>query len=816
MEILKSRTAAWIAAIVLFLAVGYIYCSPVLSGKTLDRFDNQMWRGAVHESEVYRNTTGDQTWWTRSMFCGMPNYQIGGAEYKSGKFIQPLLRFVDGFDRYGWTMFLYFLGFYVMFIAFGVGPWLSIVAALATGLSSYFIVLIPAGHTTKALTIATTAFVLGGFKFIYDKKYVPGVILTMLFVSAGFNRHPQMFYYFCMMMGVLGLAELWIHVKEKRMKDFLISSVIFVLSLGIGFGTRMSNVFANAEYVSQTTRGGVNELAQNTSEAPQKGLKHDSALTFSYGVDETLSLLIPGIKGGSTAMHTAKTGKLYKNLRNIGVDPQQSSMVAERAPLYWGDQPFTFGNVYVGAAVCFLFLLGLLVLEGPYKWALLASTIFSILLAWGSNFYWFSKLFLDYFPLYNKFRAVSSILVVAEVAMPLLGFMTVKEIISGKLDREKLENGILLSAGITAGLCLILAVFSGVIFDFVGPRDSEIGTFSSQRIYDAFIDARHHLAVADCIRSAVIILAAAAALWFLTKTEKKKVALVAVLGAIMLIDLWGVDTRYFHKSAFMDPQKVEVSFEQTDYEKFILTDSTDFRVYNATTNTFSDARTSYYLKSIGGYSSAKLRRYQDLIDRYLKNANLNVLAMLNTKYLITNGENSDHGQIMTMKPYGNAWFVKALLVADSAKEELDAVGFYDLSKAAVVGKDFSAFAKNLRPGVAYDAKIDLVKVSPKTLEYECNSSRAGTVVFSEIYYPFGWKSYIDGKPAEHFRADYILRAMNVPSGHHTITFTFDPDSIKKGDALAIFFITLMYLISAGLIGWSIWRRLSLSRKGKSA
>lgn len=810
---LKNRVLPWVAAVVVFLAVGYIYCSPVLSGKTLDRSDTNHWRGAVQESLQYHSETGDQTWWTRSMFSGMPNYQIGGAEYKSTKILQPLLSAVDGHDRYGWTMFMYFLGFYVMFLAFGVGPWLSIVAALVTGLSSYFIVLIPTGHVTKSLTIATTAFVIGGFKFIYDKKYVPGVILTMLFVSAGFNRHPQMFYYFCLMMGVLGLAELWIHIKEKRIKDFLISSVIFVLSLGIGIGTRMANVFSNAEYVSQTVRGGVDELAKDTSDASAKGLKDDYALSFSYGIDETLSLLIPGIKGGATLLHMDKSGRLYRNLREMGVHPQKSAEIVAKAPMYWGDQPFTFGNVYVGAAVCFLFLLGLIILEGPYKWALLASTLFSIFLAWGVNFHWFSKLFLDYFPMYNKFRAVSSILVVAEVAMPLLAFMTVAAVLQDKISRRKLENGILLSGGLTVGFCLIMAIFSGLIFDFVGPRDGKFIDVSNKDLYDAILDARHHLVIGDCIRSSIIILVTAAAMWFLTSMKNGKVVLVAALGVISVLDMWGVDTRYFHKSAFVTPQHVNASFEMTEYEKALLTDTTDFRVLDLTRTPFNEARTSYYLKSVGGYSAAKLRRYQDVIDRYLVRNDPNVLAMLNTKYIIVSDPNTKEIQAIHINNYGNAWWVEFLAQVGSPKEEIEALGMVDLSKAAIVGKDFSKFITNPRPGVSYGARVDLVKCSPKTLVYETRSSRPGTVVFSEIYYPFGWKAYIDGKPAEHFRADYILRAMNVPAGQHTITFTFDPESIKKGDTLAIVFIVLMYLISAGLIGWSIWCRLSRSRKG---
>ena len=830
-KLISGKVAACIVALLSFFAVAYIYCSPYLQGKRFGGGDNHTWECAVHESSQFRQETGEQSWWTRSMFCGMPNYQIGGAEYRSSRILSPVTRITDKTGNPPMQIVWYFLGFYVLFLAFGVGPWLSIVAALGTGLSSYFMVILPVGHATKALTIATTAFVIAGFKFLFDKKYVAGIILTMLFVSAGFNRHPQMFYYFCMMMGVLWLAELWIHLKEKRMKDFLVATVLFVLSMGIGVGTRMSNVFANAEYVSQTTRGGVSEVSKNNDETASEtsgessesksgktlgGLDINYALSFSYGIDETLSLMIPGVKGGSNGMRSPKNGYLHKSLSRAGVKKESVDALTDRAPLYWGKQPFTEGNVYVGASICFLFLLGLLIVEGPYKWALLAATLFSIFLAWGSNMLWLSKLFFKYFPLYNKFRAVSSILVVAEVAMPLLAFMAVRDILAGRVEKKKLLRSILISAGITVGICLVMALISGNVYDFKCERDIKRVIPHGERYASIIYDARHHLLVSDCLRSSFFILLTAAAVWLSTRLKKNARAfLVISLAAIVLVDLVGVDTRYFNKSNFRTFTSNRSDLEMQDYEEQILNDKSDFRVFNAMDNPFNEARTSYYLKSVGGYSSAKLRRYNDIIDEYLfkPSPNMNVLSMLNTKYLISKNPETSSPVVAKLNPYGNAWWVDAIYKASDAQEELKSLARFNLRHVAVVGSDYADQVKNFNPGVARDAKVELVTVSPKALGYRCSSSAPGTIVFSEIFYPFGWRAYIDGQPADHFRVNYALRAINMPAGKHTIIFNFDPISIKKGDAIAAVFIILMYLISAGLIGWSVWRRLSESRKG---
>lgn len=818
----SEKFVAAVAAVLLFFALGYLYCSPVLQGQTLGGGDDTRWRSAVQECSQYRAETGEQSWWTRSMFSGMPNYQIGGADYKSQKILSPVLKLTVMNYNPARQIAFYFLGFYLLFLAFGVGPWLSIVAAIGTGLSSYFLIILPAGHSTKALTIASTAFVIAGFKFIFDKKYAAGIILTMVFVSLGFNRHPQMFYYFCMLMGVMWLAELWIHLNEKRVKDLVISTVIFALCLGIGVGTRMSNVFANAEYVSQTTRGSEKSGPKDESteveddaeaaHGSRSGLDIRYALSFSYGIDETLSLMIPGIKGGSTGVRSPKNGYLAKGLTRMGVNKETVSSAVSRAPLYWGEQPFTEGNVYVGAAICFLFLLGLLVVEGPYKWALLAATLFSIFLAWGSNMMWLSKLFYKYFPLYNKFRAVSSILVVAEVTMPLLAFMAVRDIIAGKVEGKKLMRSVLISAGVTVGICLVMALLSGSIYDFKGHADAKRILHNGEAFAKVVYGARHAMLVGDCIRSSVFILLAAASIWLFTKLKKNaKAFLIIALAAIVITDLWNVDRRYFNKSNFHTYAANTEDFSMTDYEKTILQDKSDFRVCNLLANPFSDARTSYYLKSIGGYSAAKLRRYDDIIHRYLSSGNPNVLAMLNTKYLIVNGENGP--EVKVNKPYGNAWYVDVIESAKNQAEELDAIGRFNLKHVAVVGNDFKDYVKNPKPIAAPDAKVELVSVTPKSQGYRCLSSRAGTIVFSEIYYPYGWRAYIDGKPAEYFRANYTLRAINVPAGKHTIIFNFDPISIKKGDTIASVFIILMYLIIAGLIGWSVWRRLSVSRKG---
>ena len=795
-ESLWQRYGAYAVALAIFVAIACVYCAPALEGKVIQTGDGTSAAAAVHESTEYSKNTGDYTFWTGSMFSGMPNYQIGGGRYEANVWLKPFRKvMLKGHYSTPWIFIIFFVCFYMLMRAFNINKWLSIVGALATGFSSYFFIIVQAGHNSKTSSIALISVVAAGFYLIFRKRYGLGVVMTMLFTAIGFGNHPQMSYYLFMMVGLFFLAEIYIHIKEKRYKDLAIGSLLFFGSLGIGLGTGSSTIFVNKEYAEQTMRGGHSDLQKvSDTENKTRGLDLDYATQWSYGIDESLSFIIPGVMGGASSYDVGTDSELYKSLVKYGVPRQSAAQFCANVPLYWGDQPFTAGNVYMGAIVCFLFVLGLLIVKGPYKWAILAATLFSVLLALGHNFMWLTELFFNYFPMYSKFRAVSSILIVAEVAMPLLGFLAVKVLMDGKLTREEAVKNIYIAAGVTAGLCLVIALFGGAMFDFVAPIDGSIARQLPDFAYQGILAEREALMKSDAWRSFLFIVLAAATLWVFAQGKLKWGYMVAILGVLVVADMWPVNKRYLNDNHFVTKKSNNGAFQMQPHEKLILQDEDPhFRVMNLTTSTFNDARTSYYLKSIGGYSAAKLRRYQDLIDEHISKMNMNVIGMLNAKYFIVSDKKNGQPQVQ-LNPYamGNAWFVDTLLVAENANEESDALNYIDLHTTAVLDKEFASYVEDFTPERDSMATVHLTKYTPRYLDYEYSTSKPGTIVFSEIYYPYGWKATIDGQPADIYRVNYMLRAINVPAGEHKIHMEFDPDSVKKGDTIAMVCIVIMY------------------------
>ena len=791
-----QRYAAYAVALVLFVVVACIYCSPYLEGKVIQSGDGTSAAAAVQEVVQYSKATGDHSFWTGSMFSGMPNYQIGGGHYEANDWLKPFRKIMlKGHSSTPWIFIIFFVCFYAMMRAFNINKWLSIVGALATGFSSYFFIIVQAGHNTKTSSIALISVVVGGFYLIFRKRYGLGVVLTMLFTAVGFGPHPQMSYYLFMMIGLFYLAELCIHVKEKRYKDLLIGSLLFFGSFGVGLGTGSSTIFANQEYAEQTMRGGHSDLAKvDDAQNKTKGLDLDYATQWSYGIDESLSFLIPGVMGGASTYDVGTDSELFKTLVKQGVPRNSAAQFCANVPLYWGDQPFTAGNVYMGAIVCFLFVLGLLVVRGPYKWAILAATLFSVFLAWGHNFMPLTEFFFKYFPMYSKFRAVSSILIVAEVAMPLLGFLAIKELMDGTLSRDKALKNIYIAAGITGGLCLFIALFGGAVFDFQAPGDAAFANQLPGFAYQGILAEREALMKSDAWRSFLFILLAAATLWVFAYGKLKWGYMVAILGILVMADMWPVNKRYLNDDSFVAKKNNKAVFQMQPHEQQILQDKDPhFRVMNLAANTFNDARTSYYLKSIGGYSAAKLRRYQDLIDQHISKMNMNVIGMLNAKYIIVPDKKSGQPQVQR-NPYamGNAWFVDTLQVVNTANEESNALNHIDLHTTAVLDKEFASYVTDFTPERDPESVVRLTKYTPRYIDYEDATSKPRTIVFSEIYYPYGWKATIDGEPVDHYRVNYMLRALNVPAGKHTIHFEFAPDSVKKGDTLAMVCIFIMY------------------------
>ena len=807
-----QKCLPYIVAVVLFAALSCIYCSPVFQGKELYAGDNVSYKWGVHESTKYHEETGNYTWWTGSMFAGMPSYQIGGGHYDSNDLMKPLIKLLHPSHntRLPMVLMLYFCCFFVLLRSVGIDRWLAIVGAIAIGLSSYFYIIEPAGHFTKAWSIALMSVVLAGFLFIFRKKYALGVSLTMIFTAMGYT-HPQMTYYMFMLIGVLYIMQLYIHINEKRFRDLIIGTALFAGSVVVGIGTGSPNVFANREYLKETMRGGHSDLVEDPNSVP-KGLDLDYVTAWSYGVDETFTLMIPGFKGNASTYDVGTNSNTYKAVVKAGYPKSAAKDLSQNAYMYWGNQPGTSGPVYVGAAICFLFVLGLMLVKGPFKWAIVVATLFSLGLSWGKNFMWLTELFYNWFPMYSKFRAVSSILVIAEIIIPLLGFMAVKQIMEQKIEKKEINNAIYISILVTAGLCLFFALFGGAIYSFSAPIDARLPESYAPIIQGMMAD-RAAILRSDSLRSFTFIALTAGVIWLFANDKLKKQWMILALGVIVVTDMWPIDKRFFNDDNFVTHKQMRSMFDARPFEKAILADTDPhFRVLNLTGDTFNDTHTSNLLKSLGGYSAVKLRRYQDIIDRYLSKVDLKVISMLNGKYIISQNK---EGQIAPMRnpdALGNAWYASNLSLASTPVQECDLLGKVDLGSTIVVGDDFKDYVSAFKPA-SEGSEIKLTSYAPDVLTYRSQSDSDGTVVFSEIYYPYGWKAYIDGKPADIFRANYLLRAMNIPAGQHEIRMEFRPDSVVKGSKLAKIFILIMYATVLGLIAGTLVKR---GRQRKSA
>lgn len=800
---LKKKIMPYIVAIIVFVTITILYCFPHFQGKVLQQGDTMSWTSMVQESLVYAEKTDSPTWWTGSMFSGMPTFQIGTpttiGDFKSN--IHIILHLF--FSSIPGIIIGYFIGFFILMRAFGVNKWLSIVGAIAIAFSSYFFIIIEAGHNTKAAAIGNLAVIIGGFFLTFNKKYLIGVPLILLFVFIGIMQHPQMSYYIFLTIGILILTELYIHIKEKKLKDFFISTAIFIGAVSLGLGAHVGMLKANIEYSKETMRGGHSELVKESSNetlSKNSGLSLEYATQWSYGIDESLTFLIPNFKGASSHYYVGEDSDVYKEMINKGVPVANASSFVQSLPMYWGAQPFTSGPVYMGAIVCFLFVLSLFIVKGPYKWGLLTAIIFSILLSWGSNFMWFTELFFNYFPMYSKFRAVSSVLIVAEITMPLLGFLALKAIMDKEISKAQIVKAIKQSAGITAGICTFFALLGGSLFSFSSPNDAQIFTQLPEWLSSAIISERASMLRSDAFRSLIFILLTAGLLWYFVQEKLSCKYFILGLGILIMADMIPVNLRFFNHDNFIEKKQNDDHFKMQAYEQAILQDNDPhFRVLNLAANTFNDARTSYRLKSIGGYHAAKLRRYQDLIDAHISKNNMDVINMLNTKYIIIPGQNGQPTPQQNPGSMGNAWFVDTLKLVDTPNEESEALNHINLKTTAVTDKKFIEQVKLLTSNVDSTAKIVLTEYTPNRIEYQSTSNIDKTAVFSEIYYPYGWKAYIDDKPVEHFRVNYVLRALNIPAGEHRIHFEFQPNSLRIGDIIGWISISAILILSIGMI-----------------
>ena len=853
MKIDWKKILPYAVAIVAFVAVAMIYCAPLLEGKVLVQGDVNNWKGAAQEARTFYDEHGTRTWWTNSMFGGMPTYQITGSlpsgEMRNGIAKVAHLGMEGGWEAIG-IIFAYFFGFFLMLRCFKVNPWLSIIGGLAIGLSTYFLLIIPAGHVTKAVALGFLAPVIGGFYAIFRKQYWLGAPLVMLYGILGITLHPQMTYYIFMLIGVLACTELYIHIKDKAWKDLGISLGVLALSLLLVVGTKVSWLEMNQSYLKETMRGGHSELTSNSDSGPtsnsNSGLSLDYATAWSYGVDETMTFLIPNWEGGASGYNVGAKSDLCETMVKNRVPKRSAEQFCQQVPTYRGEKPFTSGPVYMGAIICFLFVLGLLIVPGPYKWALLVATLFSVALAWGRNMMWLTELFFNYFPMYNKFRAVESILVVAEITMPLLGIIALQQVVEKKLAWDKLKISILTAAGITGGLCLAFALFGGAV-DVTSSYDSQWVSQVPAWLRDAIFAERVAMIKADAWRSLIfIVLGAGLLYWYAwkslslnTKHSTLNYVLYAALAVLVLADMIPVNKRFFGNDNFVKSKDAERYFAIQSYEEQILEDQSYYRVLNLATNTFNDARTSYRLKSIGGYSAAKLRRYQDLIDEHIskemnplmqtimqtqgfmlpdanEGKNFPVLNMLNMKYAVVPTQGSR--QVPVMNPYamGNCWFVDEVVLVDTPDEECAALRTLDLHKQAVADKKYAAVLdvtkSELVPLMAFDKNvIELTSYAPNSLEYVAMTEHNKVAVFSEIYYPHDWHLYIldkEGKNSVEIplaRVNYTLRAAVIPAGAHKLRMVFEPHALKT-DKASMAILILALLLSAGSLTYPLWRR----------
>ncbi|MDR2651020.1 MAG: YfhO family protein [Prevotellaceae bacterium] len=810
-----------ITAIVIFLIVSVGYFTPaIFEGKTLFQHDIRTGAGMANDLGEHFKNNGERSLWSSKMFSGMPTYQIS-PNYKTSPVLRELRSAFEGWlPAPASYLFACMFGFFILLLALRINPWVAIVGAIAYAFSSYFLIIIEAGHIWKVLVLELIPPTLAGIIWAYRGKFLAGGIVTALFMSLQLvSNHIQMTYYFLMFVGAFVICRFINDIRKKQIRKFIIASVVLLVAGLLSFGVNSTNLILSAKHSEQTIRG-KSELTDNIGNKTS-GLDRDYVTQWSYGIGETFTLLIPNTKGGASEPigYTMRNGQWQRDIKKNKsalskiTDQNIREYVAQKSN-YWGDQPSTSGPTYVGAFILFLFIFGLFIVKGYLKWALLAGTIFSILLAWGHNFMWLTDLFLDYFPMYNKFRAVSSILVVAALTIPVFAILTLCKLIENqRLIKEKRKQ-FLLSLGFTAGLTFLFVLLPRLFFSFSSSQD--FAELQSQNLSNTMIsgivndleNVRIAIFRSDAWRTIIIILIGSSLLWLYGAKKINKSVLIALVAVLTLFDLANVDKRYLNNSDFLPKSATKIAWESTDIDKQILSDTDpNYRVFNLSVSPFNDASVSYYHKSIGGYHGAKLRRYQDIIEKYLSAVNINVLSMLNTKYIISPDRNNN-GKLLAQRnsnALGYAWFVDSLHIVNNADEEIAAIGEVNLKNTAVVDKRFENQLEDFVYQKDTSRTIEMTDYKINDIKYKTNSKTEQIIVFPEIYYNDGltyWEAFIDGEPVPHFRANYVLRALRIPAGEHTIEFVFKPKAYEKLETFSM--ACLWILIGCICISIALW------------
>ena len=818
-----------ILAVVLFAVISFAYFFPAdIEGRILYRHDSSAGRGAGQEATEYQQRTGERTRWTNALFSGMPNYQLAPSYNSTSTLQQVEKAYHLWLPENVWFVFAYLLGFYILLRAFDFRQYLAALGAVVWAFSSYFFIIIAAGHLWKVMALAYLPPMIGGVVLAYRGKYLWGLIVTALFGALEIlANHVQMTYYYLIVILLMVLAFVIDGLRQKQYMHLLKATGVCLVAAVIAVSLNLSNLYHTWEYGQESMRSKSELVKANSDNQTSSGLDRDYITQWSYGIDETWTLLVPNTKGGASVPLAENKEAMKK------ADPTYMG-IYQQLGQYWGNQPMTAGPVYVGAFVLMLFVLGLFIVKGPLKWALLVATILSILLSWGRNFMPFTDFFIDYIPMYAKFRTVASILVVAEFTIPLLAMLALKQLLDEPEKMKSRLKFIGISFLLTGGVALLFSLMPKVFFsDFVSQSEmqamSQIPADQLMPLLNNLTEVRMSMFTSDALRSFYIILVGTGLLLSVMMGKLKKEYGIGIILVLCLVDMWTVNKRYLNDSMFVSKSVREAPMQKSEAIDHILQDkSLDYRVLNLSTSTFNENETSFYLKSIGGYHPAKLRRYQELIDAHIQpemqrlygalnkaagdmtqvngDSVFPVLNMLNTKYFILPLQGGRSVPLENPYTYGNAWFVDKIHYVDNANQELDMTGKLSLRHEAVADKRFQ---EQLGEAVVQDTSslVRITAYEPNKLTYDVNSGKGGVIVFSEIYYP-GWTATVDGVEQELGRVDYVLRALQVKPGHHEVVLSFFPKTIDRTETVAYVAYAVLLLLIIYLIVMCVKRRKS--------
>jgi hypothetical protein len=777
----------------IFLALAYF--NPVLQGKEIFQSDIVQYTGMAKEQNDFRAETGEEPYWTDAAFGGMPTYQLG-ANYPHNyiKKLDSALRFLPRPADY---LFLYFIGFYILLLVLKLDYKLAFLGAVAFGFSAYLIGILGVGHNAKAHAIAYMPMVIAGILLCFRGRYIGGFLLLAISMALEIAaNHFQMTYYLLLLVIILGIAYFIDAIQKKLLPHFFKSLGVMIVAVILAIGVNATNILATQQYADFSTRGNTGlTITPDGEQKAAEGLTYDYITDYSYGIVETFNLFIPRFMGGSSSEELGEDSRLYSQLIQMGASPSQAKNFVKNAPTYWGNQPYIGALAYIGATVLFLFVFALFLIKGRLKWWVVGGSTLALLLSWGKNLGFFTEFFIDYVPLYNKFRAITSIQVLIELCVPLLAVFGLYRLFNDFEKTEEKQYALKWATIVTGGLALLFLLFKSALFNFSGGSDAVYIQQYGAEFVSALKEDRKSIFTSDTVRSLIFVLLSAALIWMYLHKKAGKNLIISGFVLLILADLIPINRKYVNNDNFVAARQMNQPFQKTAADAAILEDPGHYRVFDLAESPFNTGRTSYFHNSIGGYHAAKPGRIQDLFDFYISQNNVAVLNMLNVKYFIIPTEEGNQVQ-QNPEAFGNAWFVNKVKWVDSADEAMLSLGEVDLQNTAVINEEYKEMVP---PTLAQDttANIELVNQRPNELVYKTLSSKEQLVVFSEIFYPHGWKTFIDGKETSHFRANYLLRAMMIPAGDHEVVFKFEPEVVKTGSNIALASSILLGLMILG-------------------